>query len=189
MRRDSKRATIGPRAHRHNGFSRRRTPPQAAGGSTGFSGAVEGGADIADRRAGRSRELSWRKGNTSAAPTRLRLSAGFADTGEEEGLLAIRDENTPGRQPCPSATRPRIAGRSTPRSNEHHLVAHHPSCIHRNSESFCLRNAESAKECEKARWKHPMTGVESLGKDLPSRAKRTFHRKSTKAPSGSRLRP
>jgi len=90
MRRGSKRARLGAGAHRHNGFSRFRAPPQAAGGSTGFSGCLAGAADIADQRAGRRRELSWRKGNTNTAPTRLRLGAGFADTGEEEGTLAMR---------------------------------------------------------------------------------------------------
>lgn len=66
---------------------------QAAGGSAGFSGGgvLAAGmepAGFSDARKGRRRDPSLRKGDASAAPTRLRLATGLA-VAEEEGLVAM----------------------------------------------------------------------------------------------------
>lgn len=79
----------------HNGFPR--APPvavHAAGGSAGFSGCGPPATGVpagggTDARTGRRRELSFRNGDAKTAPTRLRLAAGLAAAGEEEGLLAM----------------------------------------------------------------------------------------------------
>ena len=79
---------------------------QAAGGSAGFSdgGALAAGMKpkgFLDARKGRRREPSLRKGDASAAPTRLRLATDLA-AAEEEGLLAMEAYSTQ-----------RIAGRTS----------------------------------------------------------------------------
>ena len=61
---------------------------QAAGGSAGLSGSgnLVGAAEeaAADGRDGRRRELSFRNGNASAAPTRLRFAGALSVASDDE---------------------------------------------------------------------------------------------------------
>lgn len=85
---------------------------QAAGGSAGFpdGGALAAGMKpkgFLDARKGRRREPSLRKGDASAAPTRLRLATDLA-AAEEEGLLAIKPYSTARIARWPSVGQPTV---------------------------------------------------------------------------------